>query len=98
MGRRAVEIEVILLHVLAMIAFAVGQTEEALFKDGVLPVPQRQREAELLLVIGNPCQAIFSPAIGARAGLIVCKVIPCIASLAVILAYRSPLSFTQVGT
>ena len=39
MGRCAVEIEVVLLDVLPMVAFAVGQAEEPLLEDRVLAVP-----------------------------------------------------------
>ena len=52
-GRRAVEVEVVLLHVLAVVPLAVGQAEEPLLEDRVLPVPQGQREAEALLVVGD---------------------------------------------
>ena len=41
-GRRAVEVEVVLLHVLAVVAFAVGQAEEPLLEDRILAVPQGQ--------------------------------------------------------
>ena len=63
-GRRAVEIEVIFLHVLAMIALAVGQPEEPLLEDRVLPVPEGQCKAEVLLVIGNAGNAVLAPAVG----------------------------------
>ena len=70
-GRRAVEVEVVLLDVLAVIALAVGQAEQPLLEDRVLAVPQGQREAEPLLVVGDAGQAVLAPAIGARAGLVV---------------------------
>ena len=41
-GRRAVEVEVVLLHILAVVALAVGQPEEPLLEDRVLAVPQGQ--------------------------------------------------------
>src|SRR5277367_3881875 len=41
----AVEVEVVLLYVLAMITFAVGQAEKPLLEDRILAVPQRNREA-----------------------------------------------------
>jgi hypothetical protein len=63
--RRAVEVEVVLLDVLAVIAFAVGQAEQALLQDRVFAVPQREREAQPLFVVGNAAEAVFSPAIGA---------------------------------
>jgi hypothetical protein len=40
-----------------VVPLAVGQPEEAFFEDGILPVPQRQREAEPLLVVGDPAQS-----------------------------------------
>ena len=45
--RRAVEVEVVLLHVLAVVALVAGQAEEALLEDRVALVPQREREADL---------------------------------------------------
>ena len=69
--RRAVEVEVVLLDVLAVVALAVGQAEQPLLEDRVLAVPQGQREAEPLLVVGDAGQAVLAPAIGARAGLVV---------------------------
>ena len=76
MGRRRVEVEVVLLHILAVVAFAVGQSEEPLLEDGVLPVPQGQAETEVLLVIGNAGDAVLAPPVGARAGLVVGEEIP----------------------
>ena len=45
-GGRAVEVEVLLLHVFAMVALLAGEAEEALLEDGVAAVPERQGEAE----------------------------------------------------
>jgi hypothetical protein len=42
----AVEIEVVLFDVLAVIPLAVAQPEQPLLEDRIAPVPQRQREAE----------------------------------------------------
>ena len=64
-GRRVVEVEVILLDVLPVIALAVGQAEHAFLEDRVPPVPQGQGEAEPLPVIGDAGQAVLAPAIGA---------------------------------
>ena len=97
MGRRAVEVEVVLLHILAVVPLAVGQSEEPLLEDRIFPVPQGQREAEALLVVGDAGQPVFAPAVGARAGLIVGEEAPGIAVLAVVLADRSPLALAEVG-
>src|SRR5262249_37642731 len=85
-----------LLDVLAVIAFAVGQPEQAFLQDGVLAVPEGQREAEPLLVVGNAGQAVFAPAIGAGARLVVAEIIPGVAVLAVVFADRAPLAFAEV--
>ena len=69
--RRAVEVEVVLLDVLAVVALAVGQAEQPLLEDRVLAVPEREREAEPLLVVGDAGEAVLAPAIGARARLVV---------------------------
>ena len=95
-GRRAVEVEVVLLDVLAVIALAVGQPEQAFLEDRVLAVPQRQREAEPLLVVGDAGQAVFAPAVGPGAGLVVGEVIPGVAALAVVLADGAPLPLAEV--
>jgi len=39
MSRRAVEVEIVFLDVLAVIALAVGQAEQALLENGVVAVP-----------------------------------------------------------
>ena len=77
--RRRVEVEVVLLDVLAVIALAVGQAEQALLQDRVAPVPQREREAEALLVVGDAAEAVLAPAIRARARLVVGEVVPGVA-------------------
>ena len=63
--RRAVEIEVILFHILAVVAFAVREAEEPFLQDGILPVPQSEREAQALFVIGNAGDAVLAPAVSA---------------------------------
>lgn len=96
-GRRAVEVEVVLLNILAMIALAVGQSEEPLLENCILAVPQGQREAEVLPVVGDAPQTVLAPAVGARAGMIVGEEISGVAIFAVVLAHSAPLSFAQVG-
>src|SRR5271157_867218 len=64
MGRRAVEIEVVLLDVLPMVALAVGEAEESFLEDRVLAVPERDGEAQQLLVIRQPGNPVLTPVIG----------------------------------
>src|SRR6185437_7741415 len=98
MCRRIVEVEVVLLHILAVIAFGIGETEQALLEDRVLAVPQSDGEAEELAVVGDAGNAILAPAIGARPRLVVGEIIPGIAVGAVILAHRAPLALGEVGS
>ena len=73
---RAVEVEVILLDVFAVIALFAGEAEEAFFEDGVAAIPEREREADLLMTVADAGDAVFVPAVSARAGVVVGKVFP----------------------
>ena len=55
--RRAVEVEVVLLDILAVVRLAVGEPEQALLQDRVALVPQRQRKAQPLLVVADSPRA-----------------------------------------
>ena len=96
MRGRAIEVEVVLLHVLAVIALAVGQPEEPLLEDGIVAVPQGQAEAEALFVVGNAGDAVFAPSVSTGAGVIVGEEVPGVTRFAVVLANRAPLAFAQV--
>ena len=97
-GRRRVEVEVVLLHVLAVVPLAVGEAERALLEDGIPLVPEGEGEAETLLVVGDPAQPVLAPPVGPGAGLVVREVVPGVAVLAVVLADRPPLPLAQVGS
>src|SRR5205814_10034991 len=94
--RLVVQIKVILLYVLAVIAFAIVQPEQALFQNRVFAVPQRQREAKNLAIVGNAGETVLAPTISARARVLVRKIIPSVAVATVVLAHRAPLPFAQV--
>src|SRR5512136_521891 len=96
MGRRRVEIEVIFLDVLAVVPLAVRQPEQALLEDRVPAVPEGQGEAEALLVVGDPRQAILAPAIGPGTRLIMGEEVPGVSRIAVVFADRPPLALAQV--
>ena len=64
-GGRAVEVKVVLLDVLAMVRLTVGEAEQALFQDRIPLVPQRQREAQPLLVIAEAPEPVLAPPVGA---------------------------------
>src|SRR6185437_2317430 len=96
MRRRRIEIEIVFLHVLAVVPLAVGQPEQPFLEDRVFAVPERERRAEVLVLVANPGKAVFAPAIRSRAGLIVREVLPSISAVAVILAHGPPLPFAEI--
>src|SRR5579859_224871 len=96
MRRCGIQVEVVFLHIFAMIAFIAGETEEPLFQDGIAPIPQRQGEAKALMTVADTGNAVFIPAICARARLIMRKVIPGFAIRAVIFAHGAPRALTYV--
>ena len=93
---RAIEVEVVLLHILAVVALAVGEPEQALLEDRVALVPQRQREAQQLLVVAQSAEPVLAPPVGARTCLVVGEVVPGVAVLAVVLADRAPLPLAEI--
>ncbi len=96
--RRRVERPPVLLRVFAVVAFGVRQAEEAFFQDGVVRVPQRDGEAEVLPVVADAAQAVLAPAVRARAGVLVGERVPRGASGAVVLAHGAPLARREVRT
>src|SRR5215475_8759918 len=96
--RGVVEVEVALLHVLAVIALDAGDAEEAFLEDRIAAVPERPGEAEALMVVRDAGEAVLPPPVGTRARLIVRKILPRRAGGAVVLAHRPPLSLRQVGS
>ncbi len=97
MGGGGVEVIIELLDVLAVIALAVGQPEEAFLQERIDAVPQGQGKAKVLVFIADPGQAVLAPAISLAAGVVVAQVVPGIAVAAVVLADRAPLALAQVG-
>ena len=56
------------------------------FENRGFSVPQRQREAETLTVIGNTGETVFPPTVGPGTGLVMGEVIPGVSAFAVVLA------------
>src|SRR4029078_940779 len=79
-----------------VVPLGVGQAEQPLLEDRVVPVPQGHGEAEPLLVVGDAGQAVLAPPVGPRPGLVVAEVVPGVAALAVVLADGPPLPLAQV--
>src|SRR5581483_3812493 len=95
-GGRGVEVVVALLDVLAVVALGTPEPEQALLQDGVLSVPEREREAEAALPVADPEQPVLAPAVGAAPGVIVREVVPHGTVGGVVLAHRAPLALRQV--
>src|SRR6516162_413837 len=98
MRRRAVEVKVVFLDIFAVIAFAVGQAEQTFLQDRVSAVPQGKRKTQLLVIITDARQAIFTPTVGAGTRLIMSEIVPRIPVLAIIFPNRTPLSLAQIGS
>ena len=94
--RQVVNVEVVLLDVLTMIALGIGQAEQAFLQDRVPLVPQRQGQAQPLLVVADPGDAILAPPVRAGPGLIVAEIGPGVTVVAVILPDRAPLPFAEI--
>src|SRR4051794_35308010 len=92
----AIEIEIIFFHVLAVIALAVGQPKQPFLEDRVLAIPQRDRKAQKLPIVTVTSQPILAPVVGTRPCVVVGKIVPGVAILAVVFAHRSPLPFTEI--
>jgi hypothetical protein len=97
MGRRVVDVEVVLLDVFAVIAFAVRESEEPLLEDRVAAIPQRDPHAQVLVAIAEAGERIFVPTVGAAARVVVREVVPRAAVGAVVLAHRAPGAVAHVS-
>jgi hypothetical protein len=97
-GRRGIEVEVLLLHILAVVALWPGEPEEALLEEGILLVPEGQGEAQPALPVGDAHEPVLAPAVGAAPGVFVGKVRPARPIVGVVLADGAPLALGEIGT
>ncbi len=95
-ARRRVQVPPVVLDVLAVVALGSGQPERPLFQDRVLPVPQRQAQAQPLFHVAEPGQAVLSPPVRPGPRVIMRQVIPRLAVRAVVLAHRAPLALADI--
>ena len=93
-----VEVPPVVLDVLTVVGLGPGQPERPLLEDRVAPVPQRQTQAQPLLAVAEAGQAVFAPAVGPGAGVVMGQVVPRLAVGAVILPDRAPLALAQIRT
>src|SRR5262249_378689 len=59
--RRAIDVEVVLLDVFGVVAFASGQAEETFLQDRIGSIPERDREADALGAGAGVGPAVFLP-------------------------------------
>ncbi len=96
-GWGGVEVVPSFFGVFAVVAFGVGEAEEAFFEDGVVSVPEGDGEAEASAAVAEAEDAFFAPAVGAVGGVVVGEVVPCVAVWGVVFADGAPLAFGEVG-
>ena len=94
--RRIIEVEIVLFHVLAVVALVGGQAEEAFLEDGIAFVPENGGEAKKLIAIANAGDTVLAPAIGFAAGEFVRQIAPGVAVGAVIFADGGPGALADV--
>src|SRR5437667_7184001 len=98
MRRRVIKVEVVLLDVLAMVAFMRRQPEEAFLEDRVFAIPEGRRKYEDLVAIAEAGDAILAPAIRFAACQPVRQILPDVTVRAVIFADGSPGPVADVRT
>src|SRR5438874_50023 len=76
MGRRRIHVPPVLLGVLTVVPFRVGEAEDPLLEDGVASVPEGEGEAEDLGFVADSREAVLVPAVGAGPGVVVRQVLP----------------------
>jgi hypothetical protein len=90
MRRGGVQIPPVVLDVLAVVALVTGEPERPLLQDRVAAVPERERQAQELVLVADAAEPVLAPAVGARAGLVVGERGPRVAVGAVVLADGAP--------
>ena len=98
MGRSGINVEVVFLHIFAVIALRVGQAEETLLENRIPVIPQAEREAEIDAVITESGNTIFAPAIHPRTSLLVAERVPGISIGTLIFSDRAPLALAEIRT
>ncbi len=97
-GGGGIEIVIEFLHVLAVVSLVAGEAEKSLLQNGIFSIPERKREAKVLMVVANAQNAVFGPAVGSGACVIMRKIFPSSAVGAVILPHIAPGPLGEIGT
>src|SRR4029077_19338234 len=73
-----------------------SQSEQTLFENGIVLVPEGQCEADHLMAIANAGQAILRPAISTRTCVVVREIFPRVPVSTVVLADGPPGTFGKI--
>src|SRR3954468_22440137 len=92
----AVEIVVALLHVLAVVPLVAVEAEEPLLENRIAAVPERERETEPALTIGDAQQPVLAPPVGSASRHVMGEAFPHVTARRVVLPHRAPLPLGQV--
>src|SRR5258708_16952982 len=79
-----------------MVAFAIRQSEETLFENWIVAIPQCHTKAEQLLFIADAGKTILAPVVSSGARLVMGEVVPGISIIAIVFTNRAPLALAQV--
>src|SRR5215470_9227408 len=79
-----------------MISLVTRETKKAFFQDGIMTIPESQRETNHLMTIADAGDSVLAPTISPRTGMVVGKKLPRTAARAVILAHCAPLALRKI--
>ncbi|KMQ84392.1 hypothetical protein RF55_17832, partial [Lasius niger] len=81
-----------LLHIFAVIALVIGETEQPLLQPVVAAIPQGQPQTPIEILVAEAGQAVFAPPVGAGMRVLEREGAPAIAIGAIVFAHRAPLT------
>jgi hypothetical protein len=94
---RRVEVEIIFLHIFAVIGLRWDQAKQPLFQNRIFAVPQRQGKRQDLVAVTDTGKPILTPTVRFRTGEIMRKIIPGVPIGTIILSHRPPRALGDVG-
>ena len=96
--RCRIDVPPVFLGVLAVVSLRTGQSEDPLLEDGIDAVPERECEAEQLVLVTDRAEPLLAPAERARPRLVVRDIVPRVTVGAVVLAHGPPGTLADVRT
>jgi hypothetical protein len=97
MAGRVIEIKVVFFDVLSVISLLARQSKGAFLQQGISPIPQGQRETEILVAIADSTETVFAPPISTGTGLLVREIAPGFTVGTVVLPHSSPSALGEKG-